>query len=127
LVITKLDRLARSVYDLHQIAQHLKKKEADLVGLDQADIDTTTKYGRLIFTFLGAVAELERDLILALTAEGRAKTTAASVHTGRHASLTPEQLAALKKETKKWRGTKAELGEKYGLSRASVYRLVAVS
>jgi DNA invertase Pin-like site-specific DNA recombinase len=114
LVITKLDRPARSVYDLHQIAQHLKKKEANLVGLDQADIDTTTKYGKLIFTILGAVAELERDLILERNAEGKAKTKEASVHTGRHASLTPEQLAALKKETKKWKGTKAEWAKSTG-------------
>ena len=127
LVVTKLDRLARSVYDLHKIAQQLKVKSADLVVLDQADIDTTTKYGKLIFTILGAVAELERDLILERTAEGREKAKAAGVHMGRHATLTAEQLMALKREAKKWKGTKSELGEKYGISRASVYRLVAAS
>lgn len=127
LIVTKLDRLARSVYDLHKIAQHLKEKNADLVVLDQADIDTTTKYGKLIFTILGAVAELERDLILERTAEGREKAKAAGVHMGRHATLDPDELASLKKEAKKWKGTKAELGEKYGISRASVYRLVAQS
>ena len=79
---------------------------------------------KLIFTILGAVAELERDLILERTAEGRAKAKAAGVHMGRHATLTPEKLERLKKEAKKWKGTKAELGEKYGLSRASVYRLI---
>ena len=125
LIVTKLDRLARSVYDLHKIAQQLKEKQADLVVLDQGDINTTTKYGKLIFTILGAVAELERDLILERTAEGRAKAKAAGVHMGRRATLSPAQLANLKKDAKKWGGTMAELGEKYGLSRASVYRLVA--
>lgn len=127
LVVTKLDRLARSVYDLHKIAQQLKEKAADLIVLDQADIDTTTKYGKLIFTILGAVAELERDLILERTAEGRVKAKAAGVHMGRRSKLTADEVVELKKVAKKWKGTKAELGEKYGLSRASVYRLIEAS
>ena len=127
LVVTKLDRLARSVYDLHKIAQQLKDKEADLVVIDQTDIDTTSKYGKLIFTILGAVAELERNLILERTAEGREKAKAAGVHMGRRATLDLDQLASMKKEAKQWKGTKAELGEKYGLSRASVYRLIEAS
>jgi DNA invertase Pin-like site-specific DNA recombinase len=102
LVVTKLDRLARSVYDLHKIAQQLKEKAADLVVLNQADIDTTSKYGKLIFTILGAVAELERDLILERTAEGREKAKTAGVHMGRHATVDPDALANLKKEAKKW-------------------------
>lgn len=125
LVVTKLDRLARSVYDLHKIAQMLKDKEADFKVLDQAEMDTSTKYGKLVFTIVGAVAELERDLILERTAEGRAKAKAAGKHMGRYPALTPAQITDLKADAEVWEGSMAELGQKYGISRASVYRLKA--
>ena len=123
MVVTRLDRLARSVYDLHRIAQELKDKGAGLIAINQPEIDTTTKYGKLVFTILGGVAELERDLILERTAEGRARAKAAGKHLGRRPTLSPVQIAALKKDAAKWKGSASELGEKYGISRASVYRL----
>ena len=123
LVVTRLDRLARSVHDLHQIAQGLKEKGAGLIAINQPEIDTTSKYGKLIFMILGGVAELERDLILERTAEGRARAKAAGKHLGRRPTLSLKDVAALKKEAIKWKGSAAELGQKYGISRASVYRL----
>lgn len=123
LVVTKLDRLARSVYDLHTIAQSLKEKGADLVALDQPEIDTTSKYGKLVFSILGAVAELERDLILERTNEGRLRAKAKGVIFGRKNKLTPSETKKLKQEASTWEGSKADLAEKYGISRSSLYRL----
>lgn len=124
LVITKLDRLARSAGDLHRIAEQLRDEGADLKVLDQSEIDTTNKYGKVVFSILGAVAELERDLILERTAEGRARAKAAGKHMGRRPSLSPDQIAALKKDAASWKGSMAELGERHGISRATVYRLM---
>ena len=62
LVVTKLDRLARSLQDLLNVSERLKKQKVDLVVIEQ-NIDTTTLNGRLSFHILGAFAEFERELI----------------------------------------------------------------
>nr|WP_255550565.1 recombinase family protein [Sulfurimonas aquatica] len=69
LFITKLDRLARSVIDLQNIAKFLEDKNVDLKVIQQ-NIDTTTLAGRLLFTMLGAIAEFKRDLINERVREG---------------------------------------------------------
>jgi len=69
LYITKLDRLARSVIDLHNTAKFLQNKDVNLKVLHQ-NIDTTSPAGRLLFTMLGAIAEFERDLINERVREG---------------------------------------------------------
>ena len=71
-VVTKLDRLARSVVDLAGIVQKLETKKVDLVVLDQG-IDTTTMYGRLQFNILAAIGEFEREMIKERSTEGRIK------------------------------------------------------
>ena len=80
-VVTKLDRLARSVVDLSGIVQKLESKNVDLVVLDQG-IDTTTMYGRLQFNILAAIGEFERELIRERSMEGRAKAIARGVKVG---------------------------------------------
>ncbi len=65
-VVTKLDRLARSVIDLANIAKLLERKNVDLVVLDQ-QIDTTTPSGRLLFYMISAIGEFERDMIMQRT------------------------------------------------------------
>jgi len=62
LFVIKLDRLARSVIDLHEFAKFLQEKDVGLKVLHQ-NIDTTSPAGRLLFTMHGAIAEFERDLI----------------------------------------------------------------
>lgn len=69
LFLTKLDRLARSVIDLHNISKFLQNKDVNLKVLHQ-NIDTTSLAGRLLFTMLGAIAEFERDLINERVREG---------------------------------------------------------
>jgi DNA invertase Pin-like site-specific DNA recombinase len=124
LVVTKLDRLARSTLDLHQIAQRLAEKGADLMVIGQPGMDTTTPTGKLLFTVLGAIGEFERSLILERTAEGRAKAKAAGKHLGRYPTLDAQQIAALRADAASWEGSMAELGAKYGIARSSVYRLI---
>ena len=72
LVITKLDRLARSTYHLTQIAEELKQKGADLVVLDQ-NIDTSTPTGKLLFNMLASIAEFETEIRKERPMEGIAK------------------------------------------------------
>lgn len=123
LVVTKLDRLARSSVDLGQIARKLESKGVDLVVLDQK-IDTTTPTGKLMFTLIGAFAEFERDLIRERCQEGIAKAKDRGVKFGRKAKLSSKQLAELRVEFEAGELGRTELAEKYGISRPSLYRLV---
>jgi DNA invertase Pin-like site-specific DNA recombinase len=123
LVVTKLDRLARSATDLGNIAKLLQQKGVDLVVLDQ-NIDTTTPTGKLMFTMIGAFAEFERDMIRERCQEGIEKAKARGVRFGRPSKLTDKQLVDLKTEFSDESIGRGELAEKYGISRASLYRLV---
>jgi DNA invertase Pin-like site-specific DNA recombinase len=125
LVITKLDRLARSMGDLSLISKRLKEKGVGLKAINQPDIDTTSAIGELLFNILGAVASFERALINERTAEGRAKAREKGVKFGAKAKLSDAELVALKAEAKFFKGSKSELAAKYGISRASIYRLIA--
>jgi DNA invertase Pin-like site-specific DNA recombinase len=82
LVVTKLDRLARSMFDLQQIVHTLERKKVGFIVLDQ-NIDTTTPAGRLTFHLLGAVAEFERDLIAERRNEGITRAKEKGVKFGR--------------------------------------------
>ena len=82
LVVYKIDRLARSTFDLHKIAKELEEREISLVFIKE-QIDFSTPAGKLMFTMLGAIAEFERDLIKDRTAEGRERAKAKGTHMGR--------------------------------------------
>ena len=90
-VVTKLDRLARSVVDLSVIVQKLESKKVDLVVLDQG-IDTTTLYGRLQFNILAAIGEFERELIRERSLEGRTKAISRGVKFGAKPKLTKQEI-----------------------------------
>ena len=122
LIVTRLDRLARSLHDLVQATQELSRKQVGLVVLEQ-ELNTTTAAGKLLFHMLGAVAEFERSLINERIAEGVAKAKAAGVKFGRKNKLTAAELDALRQEFQA-STNKAELAQKYGLHRSSLYRLV---
>ena len=91
LVVTRLDRLARSTRDLLNILDAIAKAGAGFKSLHDAWADTTTPHGRLMLTVLGGLAEFERELILARTSDGRARAKARGVKFGRPAALTPHQ------------------------------------
>lgn len=82
LIVTKIDRLARSVRDLHNIASELEDKGIGLVFLKE-QIDFSTPSGKLMFTLLGAIGEFERDLINERTSEGRERAKKQGKHMGR--------------------------------------------
>jgi DNA invertase Pin-like site-specific DNA recombinase len=91
LVVTRLDRLARSTRDLLNVLDQITKAGAGFKSLADSWADTTTAHGRLMLTVLGGLAEFERELIKARTGEGRARAKAAGVHMGRPPKLTPHQ------------------------------------
>ena len=91
LIVTRLDRLARSSRDLLNIIKQLTDAGATFKSLKDAWADTTTAHGRLILTVLGGLAEFERELILERTGEGRDRAMASGVVFGRKPKLTYHQ------------------------------------
>jgi DNA invertase Pin-like site-specific DNA recombinase len=91
LVVTKLDRLARSTLDLLRIIDQVRSIGAGLRSLGNPRADTTTPHGKLMLTVLGGIAEFERALILQRTNEGRARALADGMQFGRKPKLTAHQ------------------------------------
>jgi len=91
LMVTRLDRLARSTLDLLHILKTIADKGATFKSLHDAWADTTTPHGKLFTIILGGLAEFERELIKARTSEGRARAKARGQSLGRPCKLTPHQ------------------------------------
>ena len=120
LVITRLDRLARSTLHLCQIAAELEHKKVDLQVLDQ-NINTSDATGRLLFNLLGAIAQFETEIRAERQAEGIRKAKERGVKLGKKKKLTNEQIAEL--QTKRSEGVLIKtLMKDYNISKASVYR-----
>ena len=92
LVVSRLDRLARSTRDLLEIAELLKQAEAGLRSLHEPWADTTSPAGRMVLTIFAGMAEFERDLINERTSSGRVQAKARGVRFGRPPKLTGEQI-----------------------------------
>jgi DNA invertase Pin-like site-specific DNA recombinase len=120
LVVTRLDRLARSTLHLCQIAAELHRKQVHLQVLDQ-HIDTSNATGRLLFHMLGAIAQFETELRAERQMDGIQKARARGVHLGRKKRLTSQQRAALRQQRAQGVLIKTLMHE-YHLSKASVYR-----
>ena len=123
LVVTKLDRLARSLRDATDIADELTKKGVAL-NLGGAVYDPTDPVGRLLFNVLGMVAEFEADLIRARTREGMAIAKAAGKLRGRKPKLTASQEKHLVQLHRTGAHTTSEIAELFGVARSTVYRAV---
>jgi DNA invertase Pin-like site-specific DNA recombinase len=122
LMVTRLDRLARSTRDLLDITHTIDGRGAKLKALADAWADTTTPTGRLILTVLGGLAEFERSLIRERTSEGRARAKKAGRHLGRPSKLTPYQrdmALRLRAEGQ----DNAEIARVLGVSRSTVSRI----
>jgi DNA invertase Pin-like site-specific DNA recombinase len=91
LMVTRLDRLARSIRDLSNTRAAITDRKAGFRCLGDTWADTTTRHGRLMLTDLGSLADFERELIHARTSEGRARTKARGNHLGRPFKLTEHQ------------------------------------
>jgi DNA invertase Pin-like site-specific DNA recombinase len=125
LVVTRLDRLARSTLHLCQVAAALEHKQVHLRVLDQ-HLDTSDATGRLLFHMLGAIAQFETELRAERQMEGIHKAKARGVHFGRRKHLTRQQITALQHQ--RAHGTLIKtLMHDYQLSKASVYRYLKIS
>jgi DNA invertase Pin-like site-specific DNA recombinase len=91
LMVTRLDRLARSTRDLLNTLATISERKAGLRSLGDTWADTTTAQGRLMLTVLGGLAEFERGLIRARTGDGRARAKAQGKSLGRPFKMTPHQ------------------------------------
>lgn len=120
LMVTRLDRLARSVVDLHSLAGELDTKSVDLVVTEQ-NIDTTTPTGRLMFNMLAAIAEFETDLRRERQLEGIAKAKLDGRFKGRPISV---DAAAIRSAVAA--GDKpSTIARRFNVARSTVYRVLA--
>ena len=123
LVVTRLDRLARSTLHLCQIADELARKGVHLQVLDQ-HIDTSDATGRLLFNMLGAISQFETEIRTERQMDGIQKAKERGVHFGPKKKLTPEQVLEL--QCRREQGTLIKtLMYDYRLSKVSVYRYLS--
>jgi len=123
LVVTRLDRLARSTLHLCQIAEQLQRKRVELRVLDQ-NIDTSDATGRLLFNMLGAIGQFETEIRAERQREGIDKAKARGVAFGRKRRLSDQQICDLRRKRKEGVLIKGLMAE-YGLSKASVYHYLS--
>ena len=116
LMVTRLDRLARSTRDLLNTLAAITGRKAGFRSLADAWADTTTSHGRLMLTVLGGLAEFERDLIRARTSEGRERAKARGVKMGRPPKLTPHQQREAIRRRDRGRESLADIGRSYNVS-----------
>jgi len=120
LVVSRLDRLARSTLDLCQIAKELEGKGVNLQVIDQ-NIDTGSATGRLLFNMLGAIGQFETEIRAERQQDGIAKAKENGVAFGRQKALNPKQVKELRKQRKDGVLIK-DLMKEYDLGKSSVYR-----
>jgi DNA invertase Pin-like site-specific DNA recombinase len=123
LMVTRLDRLARSTRDLLNTLDEITKRGAGFKSLADTWADTTTPHGRLMLTVPGGPAEFERELIKARTGEGRARAKAEGVWADRP-KLTPDQRreAIARRDTGE---ALTDIARTFGVSRTTIGRLTA--
>jgi DNA invertase Pin-like site-specific DNA recombinase len=120
LVVTRVDRLARSIGDLQDVVRALKQKGAALKATEQP-IDTSTAAGKAFLDMLGVFAEFETNLRKERQLEGIAKAKAAGVYKGRKPSIDASAIKQLKEQ-----GLGAtEIAKRLKIGRASVYRVLS--
>jgi DNA invertase Pin-like site-specific DNA recombinase len=125
LLVTRLDRLARSTRDLLNLLAEIAARGAGFRSLADAWADTTTAHGRLMLTVLGGLAEFERELIRARTTEGRARAKANGVKLGRKPKLTDHQRKEAIKRRDRGDETLTEIGRSYNVSGWTIARLLS--
>jgi DNA invertase Pin-like site-specific DNA recombinase len=124
LMVTRLDRLARSTRDLLNTLAAIAGKKAGFRSLNDAWADTTTAHGRLMLTILGGLAEFERELIRARTGEGRKLAKARGVKMGRKPKLTDHQRREALQRRDAGEPTR-EIARTYNVSHSTISRLTA--
>lgn len=125
LVVTRLDRLGRSVVGLINLVQALESRGVGLQVLT-GNIDTSTAQGRFFLGVCAAFAELERDLIQERTKEGMQAARARGAKIGRPIALTPDKMEAARKLLNAGM-THAKVAKSLGMSRSTLYRSFPMS
>lgn len=120
LIVTRLDRLARSCKDLHNTLAQLADKDVGFHCIQQSGVDTKSGTGKLMLSILGAVAEFETDIRKERQMEGIAKAKAAGKYKGRKPSVDRKAVRALADDGL---GPSA-IAKKLGIGRSSVYRAI---
>jgi DNA invertase Pin-like site-specific DNA recombinase len=124
LMVTRLDRLARSTRDLLNTLAAITDRKAGFRSLGDTWADTTTSHGRLMLTVLGGLAEFERDLIRARTGEGRERAKSRGVKMGRKPKLTAHQRQEAIKRRARGEPLR-EIARSYNVSHPRISRLTA--
>nr|WP_025827168.1 recombinase family protein [Acetobacter persici] len=121
-VVTRLDRLARSTFDLFSIVKTITEKKAQFYSLAEPWTDTSTSTGRLMLAVLGGLADVERDLIRTRTAEGRARAMEQGKRMGRPRQITDAQRQEITSRRQKGETLKS-VATAFGISESTVSRI----
>jgi DNA invertase Pin-like site-specific DNA recombinase len=122
--VTRIDRLARSTFDLFAIVKQIVDVGAQFRSLAEPWADTSTSTGRLMIAVLGGLADVERDLIRTRTAEGRSRAKGRGQHMGRPPKLTPAQQREARQRRAEG-ATLSELARSYDVSESTISRLAS--
>src|SRR5205807_2523724 len=120
--VTRIDRLARSTFDLFAIVEQIVDAKAQFRSLAEPWADTGTSTGRLMIAVLGGLADVERDLIRTRTAEGRSRAQKRGQRMGRKPKLTEAQQIEARKRRAQG-ATLAELARSYSVGKSTISRL----
>ena len=124
-VVTRLDRLARSTSNLLEIAEAIRAKEAGLLSLAEPWADTTSPAGRMVLTVFAGIAEFERELIRQRTDEGRQAARQRGVSFGRPPKLRPDQQELVARLLQEGRSV-SEVARTFNVHPATIYRCIEV-
>jgi len=123
LVVTRLDRLARSTSELLRITELLSDKDAGLQSLAEPWADTTSPAGRMVLTVFGGIAEFERTLILSRTDDGRRAAKARGVAFGRPRKMRPDQQEVARDLIRDGKSV-SEVARTFNVHPATIYRCI---
>lgn len=124
LIVTKLDRMARSMLDLMRIADSLKEKKVELLVLDQA-IDTRSAEGQLLFHLLGSFAQFENAIRSERQKDGIVKAREKGVRFGRSVALTDAQIAIAQRLHREESFSIKQLQDRFSVGRSTIYRALS--
>ncbi|RQR22947.1 recombinase family protein [Burkholderia sp. Bp9143] len=124
-VVTRLDRLARSILDLLEIVERIRDADAGLRSIAEPWADTTTPAGRMVLTVFGGMAEFERSLIVERTSTGRAAAKARGTKFGRKPKLEAAQLKHIYQLVDEGKASRQEIADLFGIDRSTLYRVLA--
>lgn len=121
-VVTRIDRLARSIFDLFTIVKDINAVGAQFRSLAEPLVDTNTPTGRMMLAVLGGMADIERDLIKTRTAEGRSRAKARGKSLGRRHKLKPHQQAEARERIANGEAF-TDIARSYNVSHMTIRRL----